>query len=64
MLTEWLEKQTLGWYIADGLHVPRWNKTKTPLLIALSGTGKGVEGDVTNVQCKSNQNCHYESPTE
>jgi hypothetical protein len=24
--------------------------------------GRDNGGDVTNVQCKSNQNCHYESP--
>jgi hypothetical protein len=47
--------------------IPIWSKTKKPLIIALSGTGWGgwgrnKGGNVTNVQYKSNQNCHYESP--
>jgi hypothetical protein len=42
------------------------NKTKKPLAIALGGVGRRLRGrddgdDVTNVQYKSNQNCHYES---
>jgi hypothetical protein len=53
--------------MVDGLHLPIWNKTKKPLEIALSGIGRGLRGrddggNVNNVQYKSNQNCHYESP--
>jgi hypothetical protein len=41
--------------------------TKKPLTIALSGVGRGLRGrddggNVNNIQCKSNQNCHYEYP--
>jgi hypothetical protein len=43
------------------------NRTKKPLAIALSGVGRELKGrddggNVTNVQYKSNRNCHYESP--
>jgi hypothetical protein len=53
--------------MADGLHTPIRNRTKKPLAIALSGGGEGAEwerrwGQCNNVQCKCNQNCHYESP--
>jgi hypothetical protein len=53
--------------MVDGLHIPIWNRTKKPLATAPSGAGRGLRGrddggDVTNVQYKSNQNCHYESP--
>jgi hypothetical protein len=39
---------------------------KKPLAVALSAAGKELRGrnnggDVTNVQYKPNQNCHYES---
>jgi hypothetical protein len=43
--------------MVDRLHIPIWNRTKKPLAIVLSDGGK-----VNNAQCKSNQNCHYESP--
>jgi hypothetical protein len=61
---EW--RRLRWWYMADGLHIPIWNRTMKPLAIALSGVGSGLrgrddEGSVTNVQYKSNQNCHYES---
>jgi hypothetical protein len=54
--------------MADGLHIPIWNRTKKPLAIALSaGVGRGLRGrdnggNVTNVQYKCNQNCHYKFP--
>jgi hypothetical protein len=53
--------------MVDGLHILTWNRTKKPLVIALSGTRRGLksreeEGNVNNVQYKTNQNCHYESP--
>jgi hypothetical protein len=40
---------------------------KKHLAIALSRTGRLLSGrdnrgDVSNVHCKANQNCHYESP--
>jgi hypothetical protein len=52
--------------MVDGPHTPIWNRTKKPLAIALSGVGRGLmgrdgEGNVNNVQCKTNQNCYYES---
>jgi hypothetical protein len=52
---------------ADGLHILIWNRTKKPLIIALSGMGWGLRGredrgDLTNAQYKPNHNCHYESP--
>jgi hypothetical protein len=42
-------------------------KKHVHVAIALSGVGKELRGrdeggNVTNVQCKSNRNCHYESP--
>jgi hypothetical protein len=51
----------------DGLHIPIWNRTRESLAIALSGVGRGLgtgnhEGNVINVQHKSNQNCYYETP--
>jgi hypothetical protein len=53
--------------MVDGLHILIWNRTKKPLAIALSGAGRGLRGrddgsDLTNVQYKPSQNCHYESP--
>jgi hypothetical protein len=50
--------------MVDGLHIPIWSRTKKSLIIDLSGVG-GVKGErkwgnVTNVQYKSNQNCHFE----
>jgi hypothetical protein len=53
--------------MVDGLHVSIWNRTKKLLAIALSRAGRGLKGrddggNVNNVQFKSNQNCHYESP--
>jgi hypothetical protein len=53
--------------MVDGIHKPTWNRTKKPLAIALSGVrrrlrGRDDGGDVTNVQYKSNWNCHCESP--
>jgi hypothetical protein len=45
-------------YMVDGLHIR--NRTKKPLAVALSGSGRGLrgrdDGDYeTNVQRKSNQ---------
>jgi hypothetical protein len=53
--------------MADGLHIPIWSRTKKPLAIALSGVERGLRGrdsggNANNVQYKSNQNYHYESP--
>jgi hypothetical protein len=53
--------------MVDRLYIPIWNRTKKPLAIAWSGAVKGLRGrddggDVNNVQYKSNQNCHCESP--
>jgi hypothetical protein len=53
--------------MVDRLHIPIRNTTNKPLAIALSGAGRGLigrddGGDVTNIQYKPNQNCHYESP--
>jgi hypothetical protein len=53
--------------MVDRLHIPIWNRTRKPLAIALSGVGRGLRGrddrdNVTNVQFKCNQNCHYETP--
>jgi hypothetical protein len=50
--------------MVDGLHILIWNKTKKPLAITLSGSGRGITGrdnggDLTNVQYKPNWNCHY-----
>jgi hypothetical protein len=44
-----------------------WSRTGKPLANALSGVVRGLQGrdnggDVNNVQCKSDRNCHYESP--
>jgi hypothetical protein len=52
--------------MVDGLHIPIWNRTKKPLAIALNGAGRGSRdrddgSNVTVVQFKSNQSCHYES---
>jgi hypothetical protein len=52
----------------DGLHIPIWNRTKTPFSIALSGAGRELRGrdggdNVNNIQYKSNQNCHYKCPS-
>jgi hypothetical protein len=63
------EWRRLRWgYMVDGLHILTWTRTKKPLAIALSGSGREVRGredgdDLTNVQYKPNQNCHYESPS-
>jgi hypothetical protein len=51
----------------DGLHILIRNRTKKPLAIALSGAGRGLRGrdnggDVTNVQYRSIQNYHKDSP--
>jgi hypothetical protein len=48
--------------MADGLHIPIWNRTMKPLAIALSMWG-GSWGErwlmqLNSVQFKSNQNCH------
>jgi hypothetical protein len=52
--------------MADGLHIPILNRTKESLAIALSRVGRELRGrhygGNVNVQCKSNQNCHYKSP--
>jgi hypothetical protein len=53
--------------MADGLHISKWNRTKKPLEITLSGVGRelkgrGDGGNVNNVQYKSNQNCYYKCP--
>jgi hypothetical protein len=59
------EWRRLMWgYMVDGLHILIWNRTMKPLAITLSGVGRGVKrrndgDDVTNVQHKSNWNCHY-----
>jgi hypothetical protein len=64
----WESEWRLRWqYMIYGLHIPIWNRTKKPLAIAFSGVWRGLRGkdngnNVTNVQYKSNQNCHYESP--
>jgi hypothetical protein len=55
--------------MADGLHIPIWNRNKKPRASALSGVGRGLKGrdnggNVTNIQYKSNQNCHYDSVNE
>jgi hypothetical protein len=52
--------------MADGLHILIWNRAKIPLAIALGGVGRGLMGrddgdNVTNVQYKSNQDCHFRS---
>jgi hypothetical protein len=52
--------------MVDGLHILIWNRTKKPLVIALIGAGRGVEGsnsgiDTTNVQYKSIWNCLNET---
>jgi hypothetical protein len=53
--------------MVDRFHIPIWNRIKKPLAIALSGEGRGLGGrddgsNVNNVQYKSKQNGHYESP--
>jgi hypothetical protein len=53
--------------VVDGFQTPIWNRTRKPLVIALSGVGRGLRGrddggNVTNVQYKSNQNCCYKTP--
>jgi hypothetical protein len=53
--------------MADRLHIAIWNRIKKPLKIALSGVRRGLRGkedgdNVNIVRCKSNLNCHYESP--
>jgi hypothetical protein len=63
------ELRRLRWcYIVDGLHKPILHRTWKPLAIALTGLGRGLMGrgdggNVTNVQYKSNQNCHSEPLT-
>jgi hypothetical protein len=52
--------------MVDGLHIPIGNRTKKPLVIALSGVGRSLSGrddrgNINNAQYKSNQNCHYDS---
>jgi hypothetical protein len=62
------EWRRLRWgYMVDGLHIPIQNRIIKPLAIALSGArecwlGRYDRHNVTNVQHKSNQNCHYEFP--
>jgi hypothetical protein len=51
--------------MVDGLHICVQISTKKPLTIALSRVGRWLrwrykEGNVTNVQYKSNWSCHYE----
>jgi hypothetical protein len=53
--------------MVDGLHISIWNITKKPFAIVLGRVGRGLRGrddreNVNNVQYKSNQNCHNESP--
>jgi hypothetical protein len=53
--------------VVDGLHIPILNRTKKPFAIALCGAGRGLRGrndgdNVTNIQYKPNQKCHYEFP--
>jgi hypothetical protein len=53
-------------YMVDGLHILIWNRTRKPLATALSEVGRGLRGrdnggNVHNVPCMSNRNCHYES---
>jgi hypothetical protein len=45
--------------MADGPHIPIWNRTKKLFAIALSGAGRGLRGrddggNVNNVQYKTN----------
>jgi hypothetical protein len=55
---EW--RRLRWWYMADGLHIPTWNRTKTIGLSAAERWLRGRDdgGTVTNVQYKSSQNCH------
>jgi hypothetical protein len=53
--------------MTDGLHILISNRTKKSFAVALSGAGRGSRGtddggDLTNVQYKPIQNCHYECP--
>jgi hypothetical protein len=32
--------------MADGLHMPIWNRAKKPLAIALSGSERGLRGEM------------------
>jgi hypothetical protein len=53
--------------MVDRLYIPIWNRTKKALEIALIGVARGLMGrdyggHATNVQYKSNLNCHYEYP--
>jgi hypothetical protein len=54
--------------MVDQLLIPIRNKTKKPLVIQLfKWGGRGLKmrddgGDVTNIQYKSNRNCHSEVP--
>jgi hypothetical protein len=55
-------------YMVDGLYIPIWHRIKKTLAIALSGVQKGLRerdygGNINNVQYKTKQNCHYESPS-
>jgi hypothetical protein len=54
--------------MVDGLHIPIWNRTEKPLTIVSNRVGRGLMGrnngsNVNNVQCKTDWNCHYESPS-
>jgi hypothetical protein len=54
--------------MVDGPHIPIWDRTKKPFAITLSAAGRRLRGrddggSVDNVQYKSNQNFHYESPS-
>jgi hypothetical protein len=53
--------------MVDGLHTPVWNRMKKTFAIALNETQRQIRGrehgsNATNVQYKSNWNCHYEFP--
>jgi hypothetical protein len=53
--------------MVDGLHIFIWNRMGKPLAFTLSRVGRRLRerdngGNLTNVQYKPNQNCHYESP--
>jgi hypothetical protein len=53
--------------MVDGLHILICNRKKKPLAMASSGVGTGLRGkdnvgNVTNVQYKSNWNCHMNAP--
>jgi hypothetical protein len=56
-----------GYKVDGGIHIFIWNRAKKPLAIALREVVKGVRGrrhggNLTSVQYKPSQDCHYESP--